>query len=426
MYADPRLQTTFSALFHTCPILFLGYGLSYDDFEAVLGRVRALAGGQPPRHFVLVDRATIKPYQQRKFEDAGLRFIPYDNPDGIHSVVTLVLRHLPPGVASGTGGTLPSPTGTHTLPPPSTLPSASPSASTTMSPLPMSKTAPAPGTRSAMMTPLAEELRNAIQAGDVLFLIGSGVSVGATKGGPWASWPGLIKDGIAECEMVASVTADTAALYRKLVDTGRTGDLLRAAEFVTEELRGPTGGDFRTWLRKTVGSLQVAYPDALEALRDLRGLLATTNYDGLLEKVTGLPPVSWRQSHKIERVLRGEEVGIVHLHGYWDDSESVILGIRDYQRILGDEHAQTMLRAIRSMKTLVFVGCGEGLADPNFGTLLEWARGIFSGSEYVHYRLALESEADKLRQQHRGDRIRVVSYGNSFDALAPFLRSLVP
>lgn len=277
-----------------------------------------------------------------------------------------------------------------------------------------------------MTTPLAEELRKAIQAGDVLFLVGSGVSVGATNRNTWASWPGLIKDGIAECEKVAGVSADTAELYRKLVDTGRTGELLRAAEFVTDELKGPTGGDFRSWLRQTVGSLRAESPEVLMALRELRGLLATTNYDGLLEEVTGLPSVTWRQSHKVERVLRGDEKGIVHLHGHWDDSESVVLGIRDYQRILGDAHAQTMLRAIRSMKTLVFIGCGEGLADPNLGALLEWARGIFSGSEYVHYRLALERERDKLRQQHQNDRIRVVPYGADFDALAPFLRSLAP
>jgi hypothetical protein len=68
----------------------------------------------------------------------------------------------------------------------------------------------------------------------------------------------------------------------------------------------------------------------------------------------------------------------------------VILGIRSYEEVLGDAHAQTMQRAIRSLKTLLFVGCGEGLHDPNFGALLEWTCKVFPGAEYRHFRLARE------------------------------------
>src|SRR4029077_7710990 len=59
MYADPNLKSAFSALFHTHPILFVGYGVADDDFDALLGRVGAPAGGQPPRHFALVDEAGV-------------------------------------------------------------------------------------------------------------------------------------------------------------------------------------------------------------------------------------------------------------------------------------------------------------------------------------------------------------------------------
>jgi hypothetical protein len=54
MYADPLLKEAFSAIFHTCPILFVGYGLADDDFDQILGRVRALAGGKASRHFAAV------------------------------------------------------------------------------------------------------------------------------------------------------------------------------------------------------------------------------------------------------------------------------------------------------------------------------------------------------------------------------------
>jgi hypothetical protein len=94
MYADPLLQGAFTTLFHACPILFVGYGLSDDDLDALLGRVRALAGTSPPRHFALVDAATVTPFRQSRLEAGGIRLIPYDNPDGKHGAVAAVLRDL--------------------------------------------------------------------------------------------------------------------------------------------------------------------------------------------------------------------------------------------------------------------------------------------------------------------------------------------
>jgi hypothetical protein len=128
---------------------------------------------------------------------------------------------------------------------------------------------------------------------------------------------------------------------------------------------------------------------------------------------------------KVERVLRGDEPGIVHLHGCWDRPESVILGIRSYEEVRGDVHAQTMQQAIRSLKTLLFVGCREGLLDPNFGALLEWSAKVFAVSEYRHFLLTRESEVTALQNQRLvGERIVVLSYGNDFGDLAPFLRGL--
>ncbi|MFT3773128.1 MAG: SIR2 family protein [Minicystis sp.] len=94
MYADPLLQGAFSALFHACPILFVGYGLADDDLDVILGRVRALAGASPPRHFALVDAATVTPFRKTRLEQSGIQLIQYDNPDGRHGAVAAALRDL--------------------------------------------------------------------------------------------------------------------------------------------------------------------------------------------------------------------------------------------------------------------------------------------------------------------------------------------
>ena len=94
MYADPKLQTAFYALFHSCPILLVGYGLADDDFDQVLSRVRVFAGEQPPRHFALVAEETITPHRRSRLEESGVQLIPYANPDGKHGEVVRILDWL--------------------------------------------------------------------------------------------------------------------------------------------------------------------------------------------------------------------------------------------------------------------------------------------------------------------------------------------
>jgi tetratricopeptide (TPR) repeat protein len=272
-----------------------------------------------------------------------------------------------------------------------------------------------------------EDLRAEIARGRVLAIVGAGVSIQATGRSPLASWIGLLEGGVDRCLAVAAPLPDGwGDRVRAEIRSGDMDDLLSAAEKISRKLGAPDG-EYRRWLRETFESLNATDRSVLEALRDLGIPLATTNYDGLLEEVTDLDPVTWREGAAVERVVRGDDRAILHLHGYWEDPESVILGIRSYEEVLGDAHAQNVLRALRTVNTFLFVGCGEGLADPNFGALLRWTRGVFAGSEYRHYRLCRASERDDLRKRHPPEeRIHVLSYGSDFSDLAPFLRDLRP
>lgn len=170
-----------------------------------------------------------------------------------------------------------------------------------------------------------EDLRKEIAKGRVLAIVGAGVSIGATNNAPTASWTGLLENGVDRCVVVSQPLPD--GWEDRVLGEIRSGDmddLLSAAEKISRKLGFPKGGKYRTWLRETVGILHAEDRSVLEALRDLGIPLATTNYDGLLEEVTGLPAVTWRDGAKVERVIRGDEKAILHLHGYWDESESVI------------------------------------------------------------------------------------------------------
>ena len=172
--------------------------------------------------------------------------------------------------------------------------------------------------------------------------------MGATGGNPIASWTGLLEHGAKRCREVCSLSDDWLKKKEADLASGDMDDLLALAEIVASKLGSPAGGQDRRWLRETVGELRATSRDVLEALRELKVPIATTNYDGLLEEVTGRPAVTWQDGAKVERVIRGDDQGVLHLHGFWDRPETVILGIRDYEKILGDTHAQTMQKAIRA------------------------------------------------------------------------------
>lgn len=273
---------------------------------------------------------------------------------------------------------------------------------------------------------LKEDLKREIAAGRCVAIVGAGVSIFSTRNAQCASWTGLLRHGVQRCtEVVADLPDGWAGRVTDDIRSGDPDDLLSAAEKVARKLRAPDGGEYARWLRESVGTLKAERLEVLDVLADLGVTLATTNYDDLIESATGLPPITWMDGTRVERVFRGDDRAVVHLHGYWQRPESVILGIRSYDQVLGNEQAQAMLRAIAAIRTILFVGCGDGLADPNFGTLLNWTGNVFARSEYRRFLLARSGEVRKRQQEHPPERkIFVLDYGQDFDDLAPFLGTL--
>ena len=269
---------------------------------------------------------------------------------------------------------------------------------------------------------LIKDLQAQIEHGQVVAIVGAGMSIGATNSNPLASWKGLLEDGVNRCCEVARPLPPKGWKERVLSQIGSEDvvELLSAAENVSGRLGAPAGGEYCRWLRESVGSLKAQRRGVIEALHALGTKLATTNYDGLIEEVTGLEAVTWTEGVKVERVIRGDDQGVLGL-GYWEKPESVVLGIRSYEKVMGDAHAQTVLRALQTMKTLLFVGFGFGLKDPNFGGLLQWTETVFSQSEYRRFRLAKENESDALQNEHPPkERLFVLSFGKNHSDLESF------
>src|SRR5271166_1405337 len=283
-----------------------------------------------------------------------------------------------------------------------------------------------------MSDPL-DMLRSAIEKGQALVLVGAGVSIGATKGQvvqvgkkkfPLASWTGLLHHGVTFCEqwVKADLPRGWSRSVRAEINVGDCGSLIGAGTKIEEKLKAPEGR-YITWLKSSVGALEIVDNSVLAAIAALGLPIATTNYDRLLEAITSQPAVNWTQRHKVEPILRGDAKGIIHLHGDWDDPKSIVLGHRTYAAVERDPHAQAILREIFSSRTVLLVGFGGGLSDPNFGPLLKWVAEAFASSPYPHFLLCRERDLRSLKLDHP---IQPLDYGKTHADLAPFLRSLAP
>lgn len=289
-----------------------------------------------------------------------------------------------------------------------------------------------------------EELVTGLKNGKVLVVVGTGVSQAATDNNPEASWIGLLKSGVQRAADFANPRVDAGWKDRVLGfieagENGRLDDLLLAAEAISMALGGPrhvldpsaagihcgVGPEYRDWLKATVGSLRAKNAEVLDAVVTLGCPLATTNYDQLLEDASRLPPVTWLERSKVLAILRGEKAAVLHLHGFWDRPGSIVLGIRSYESVLGNEHAQLALRTLLTTRSFLFVGVGAGLGDPNFSALLEWQRRVLKEDSCRHFRLATEAEALSLQCVHPAeDRICLLPYGGKHEDLPGFLRGL--
>jgi hypothetical protein len=270
-----------------------------------------------------------------------------------------------------------------------------------------------------------EDLENELvkRPQQVLVIAGAGVSIATDAKNPCASWIGLLRHGLKWCRerTFAAQLHAQLDLYEKLLETG---DLLSVADFIAKTLRTASEGEYFRWLTESIGSLRVGDDQVIRALVGWGVQIATTNYDSLIEEVSGRLATTWRDRGLVHQFLRGDYSAVLHLHGYYQRPETVVFDARSYQDICQDPPMQANLQSFLATRTIAFVGCGAGLSDPNFGSLLGWSRTALAHSPYAHYRLVRECELSQVEDECHGLSIWPISYGSQYSDLGPFLAVL--
>ena len=93
-----------------------------------------------------------------------------------------------------------------------------------------------------------------------------------------------------------------------------------------------------------------------------------------------------------------------------------MLGIRRYEAVLAPS-SQRRCGALRLLRTVMFIGCGTGLNDPNLGALREFlAR---HPVRHRHFRLEPDNRCDEMGKEHAREGVSVSAYGENQGDLAP-------
>ncbi len=283
-----------------------------------------------------------------------------------------------------------------------------------------------------MPVPPRQVLADAIAHGNVVLIIGTGVSIQATGRADHASWPGLLNAGIDYAEFWAGKAdiPEWGALQRKRLATPTLSNLLETATDIERALGAPNHANFVNFLRETIAKLAPVQHDLLNAIAALHragARLATTNYDDLLASATGLPAIPWTSATQVQSVLRGDDSAILHLHGHWRSPETIILGEPSYTRIRQAAHAQALQQAVALFRTVIFIGCGDGLADPNVGQLLHWLHGNIAAGTTRHILLCRTGEQARFRETYADHpHLAILPYGPNHEDLAGFLARITP
>lgn len=270
-----------------------------------------------------------------------------------------------------------------------------------------------------------KRLEQAHERRNLVFVVGAGFSAAVTDSATFTTWRGLITDGIERAAATMKKPNWKNLVLQNLAYGFEEGDMnmvLSAATSVVKELQEIGEYAYSKWLQETVGSFDSSDHILAKRLRALPYPLLTTNYDSLLDN-NSRRGTDWTKPREMQALLAGTDSRDVgHLHGKWDNTSSVILTEKHYDDLLESEAAQAIQQAASTLKSLVYVGFGSGLEDPNFSKLIEWHRSKFIPSAVDHFRLCRNSDLESLRAEHANDHIIPVAYGAEYSDLEEFLK----
>ncbi len=270
-----------------------------------------------------------------------------------------------------------------------------------------------------------DDLHARIRAGRVAYVCGTGVTSAIARPSQTILWKGLLRHGVGHLAAIDSSLQSVAANMTNLLDSAdaSTNSLLTVAQWIRNEFDGLRPGEFRDWLKKTVGSLELS-EDAPAFLALTNAPILTSNYDGLIGSMSGRNIIEWTDNGHLDQYFDEVSKYVYHLHGHWDTPDSVIMASTDYQRLLTAGGIGRVFEQIAGSYTLVFLGYGAGMQDPNYAAFLNWFGKNFGETVRAAYLLCRSEDYPTRGVDANG--LRYIAYGDKFEDLWEYLEKLSP
>lgn len=261
-------------------------------------------------------------------------------------------------------------------------------------------------------------LMGALENNKIVYIFGTGISSSLT-GVPYG-WYQWILDGI-------NTLHDTAygEKLRKQLEGDNSADNMIS---VVSKLMAfaKSEGSYDDWMKEAFETNSITNFDLASTLGKIlmtQDVLATTNYDLLLEKSTNLETVSYEEPDIIFPMLeKNSSTHVIHLHGVYDSENNIDNIIADeiqYSDIYNNEGAQ-FIQNILGTRTLIFVGCGQTTEDINIARFIKFANEHLKLNIPYYF---LHKSNTVLPEMP--DTIIPIEYGSNYNDLPLFLEEMV-
>ncbi len=249
----------------------------------------------------------------------------------------------------------------------------------------------------------------------IVYLCGAGASMSLGNHGlSWANWILAGKD---------YLTVPDRAELDKRIGSWTSEELIGAVTFLLEKLK--SNKLYERFMDNTIGSLRPSnkcFETALQNVLRAGDLIATTNYDLLIEGSAGAEPVTYSSPANILSVIRGDENRVIHLHGAFDKAngiDDIIADASQYDDILANAGAQFIQNLIGTYP-IVIVGCGGTVDDPNLSGFMSFAVEKLKVTDIPYFYLMKKGDA----VPGLPDNAVPVYYGDDYSDLPKFLSEM--
>lgn len=263
-----------------------------------------------------------------------------------------------------------------------------------------------------------EEFYKDIRQNELVYIFGTGIS-SALTGKPygWGKW---IENGISR---IADGKMRDDLKERLKVDWS-TDNMIKIVGEVLPIIRKE--GSYFKWMQDSFETNHVTDYDLAKTIRKLfilNDVIATTNYDRLIEEAADVGSLTYEQPDLVFELLKYKKMkSVLHLHGMFDSSkgiDNIIASKEQYYSIIDNEGVQ-FLQNILGTRTVIFIGCGQTTEDANISRLIEFS-GKWLKRGATHYYLYDKEHPVK----NLPGNIIPIAYGDTYRALPQYLEDLI-